>query len=535
MSDPTTPCGQPCATCPGATTCPEHAHRVGAAAPIDPAEALARFGREATRGVVDTGRYRMRYYAWGEGPPLAFVPGLSDTERSFLLPVARLASDFRCIAYDRRGHGRSDQPDGGYDYSTLADDLEAVLAHYDVRDAVVVAHSMAGGEAVRHLTRHGTGRVARLVLVAPTLPFLTKTADNPMGVDAAMFEQLRAVIAKDLPAWAEAGVDPETVSYVEAHGTGTRMGDPIEIADLTQAYRAAGARGRGFCALGSLKSNVGHLDSAAGVAGLIKAVLALQHRQVPPSLHFASPNPEIDFASSPFRVATALADWQAPPGQPRRAGVSSFGISGTNAHVVLEEAPAAEAPEARSAERPAEVLCLSGRTSGALRELASRYASYLTGPGAEERLGDVCATANGGRSHFEERLAVVGTSGAEVAAKLSAFVGGASPANAVQCAPLSVENHQVPNRASTPITASPASPADVPSCALSPSPSAMFDAPANTETSVPTAPTGAPPSSTAWFSSTVSDGSSTGESSLADTRIVPAARSCDAPVVGVIV
>lgn len=146
---------------------------------------------------------------WGEGRPIVFLHGWALNADSWDYQTSALAEQgFRCIAYDKRGHGRSDQPHGGYDYSTMADDLEAVLAHYDVRGAVVVAHSMAGGEAVRHLTRHGTGRVARLVLVAPTLPFLTRTADNPMGVDATMFEQLRAVIAKDLPAWAEAGVDP---------------------------------------------------------------------------------------------------------------------------------------------------------------------------------------------------------------------------------------------------------------------------------------------------------------------------------------
>src|SRR3954463_8501811 len=138
-------------------------------------------------------------------------------------------------------------------------------------------------------------------------------------------------------AHAEAGFAPETVSYVEAHGTGTPLGDPIEIAGLTKAFGLDGKRGH-FCGLGSVKSNIGHLDIGAGVAGLIKTVLALQHGEIPPSLHFSQPNPKIDLANSPFFVNQALRPWQVDA-TPRRAGVSSFGIGGTNAHAVLEEAP----------------------------------------------------------------------------------------------------------------------------------------------------------------------------------------------------
>ncbi len=149
-------------------------------------------------------------------------------------------------------------------------------------------------------------------------------------------------------AHALAGVDPATISYVEAHGTATTLGDPIEIAALTQAFRAGTDR-TGFCAIGSVKSNIGHLNTAAGIAGLIKTVLALTHRRIPPSLHFSQPNPQIDFAASPFYVNASLAEWP-ETGQPRRAGVSSFGIGGTNAHVVLEEAP--PAPPAAPARPP---------------------------------------------------------------------------------------------------------------------------------------------------------------------------------------
>src|SRR5438876_6201388 len=165
-------------------------------------------------------------------------------------------------------------------------------------------------------------------------------------------------------AQANAGVQPDTISYVEAHGTGTPMGDPIEIAGLTKAFRAE-TTARGFCAIGSVKTNIGHLDAAAGVAGLIKTVLALQHRQLPPSLHFQRPNPKIDFASSPFYVNDKFRDWKTRL-TPLRAGVSSFGIGGTNAHVVLEEAPAVE-PSSDS--RRWQLLLLSAKTESALDAL----------------------------------------------------------------------------------------------------------------------------------------------------------------------
>lgn len=141
----------------------------------------------------------------------------------------------------------------------------------------------------------------------------------------------------ELAAWRAGNVDPETISYIEAHGTGTPLGDPIEVAGLTAAFRTHTER-RQFCAIGSVKTNIGHASMAAGVAGLLKVLLMMRHRKIPPSLHFRTPNPHIDFAASPFRVATTLADWR-PQAGPLRAAVSSFGMSGTNAHVVLEEAP----------------------------------------------------------------------------------------------------------------------------------------------------------------------------------------------------
>ena len=139
---------------------------------------------------------------------------------------------------------------------------------------------------------------------------------------------------------AMAGVTADTITYIEAHGTGTSLGDPIEMAALTQAFRLT-SQGRQYCAVGSVKSNLGHLDAAAGVTGLIKTVLQLQHKQLVPSLHYEQANPKIDFANSPFYVNTKLQEWRSEGG-PRRAGVSSFGIGGTNAHMVLEEAPEQE-------------------------------------------------------------------------------------------------------------------------------------------------------------------------------------------------
>jgi acyl transferase domain-containing protein len=136
-------------------------------------------------------------------------------------------------------------------------------------------------------------------------------------------------------ALAAAAIPPETVGYIEAHGTGTTLGDPIEVAGLTQAFRAATDK-QAFCALGSVKAIIGHLGAAAGIAGLIKTVLALQHKEIPPNIHFLRPNSKIDFSNSPFYMPPARSEWRAEAG-PRRAGISSFGVGGTNAHVVLEE------------------------------------------------------------------------------------------------------------------------------------------------------------------------------------------------------
>lgn len=198
-----------------------------------------------------------------------------------------------------------------------------------------------------------------------------------------------------------AGVSPDTITYIEAHGTGTSLGDPIEIAALTEAFRAS-TRRKNFCAVGSVKTNVGHLDPAAGVASLIKTVLALQHRQIPPSLNCETLNPTIDFANSPFYVNRQLTEWTAGRG-PRRAGVSGFGIGGTNVHLVLEEAPALEPAEDN---RPHNLLVLSARSGSALETTVSNLAEHL-GENAGLGPADVAFTLQIGRKALNHRCAVV--------------------------------------------------------------------------------------------------------------------------------
>jgi acyl transferase domain-containing protein/predicted O-methyltransferase YrrM/acyl carrier protein len=195
------------------------------------------------------------------------------------------------------------------------------------------------------------------------------------------------------------GLRPDQIGYVEAHGTGTSLGDPIEV----QAIAAALGAGRTEpLAVGSVKANVGHLESAAGIAGLVKLVLALQHREIPPQIHVQSLNPHIPWDALPVTVPTALRAWKSAG--PRIGAVSSFGFSGTNAHVVIEEAPPPLERDS-TGQRPVHVLTLTARSETALRELAVRYERHLAGDDID--LGDVCFTANTGRARFEHRLAVL--------------------------------------------------------------------------------------------------------------------------------
>ena len=222
-------------------------------------------------------------------------------------------------------------------------------------------------------------------------------------------------------ALARAGLAGGDVDYLEAHGTGTPLGDPIEVQAAAAAYGASRDADRPLL-MGSVKSNIGHLESASGAAGLIKVVLSLQHEVLPQSLHFEKPSPHIPWDSLPVRVVDKAIPWQAN-GRPRRAGVSSFGFTGTNAHVLIEEAPpqpvtadedsatledavASESLESDTHEQPVNVLALSARSPEALVALAQRYEAWLnTHPDVD--LADVCLTAGTGRSHFEHRAALV--------------------------------------------------------------------------------------------------------------------------------
>lgn len=272
-----------------------------------------------------------------------------------------LSPDGRCRAFDARAAGMFSANGVGI----------VVLKR--------LADALADGDAIRAIIKGSAMNNDGSVKVGFTAPSVDGQAQ---------------VIRRAL---ALAEVHPDTVGYVEAHGTGTSLGDPIEIAGLTRAFRTRTAR-KGFCAIGSVKTNIGHTDAAAGVAGLIKALLALQHGVLPPSLHFERPNPNIDFENSPFYVNTSLRQW--PRGEtPRRAGVSSFGLGGTNAHVVLEEAPAPPPP---GESRPWQLLVLSARTRDALENAAARLREHLRQrPGLDA--ADVAYTLQVGRKRFPHR------------------------------------------------------------------------------------------------------------------------------------
>ncbi len=203
-------------------------------------------------------------------------------------------------------------------------------------------------------------------------------------------------------------IDPRSVEYIECHGTGTQLGDPIEVAALTQAY-GAGHDGKQYCAIGSVKSNIGHLDTAAGVASLIKVVQALKHRKMPPTLHYRTPNPSIDFNSSPFFVNADLRDWHNNTG-PRRAGISSLGVGGTNAHIIIEEAPApASNLDQTQPTRDWQLLLLSARSDQALQKGTDRLAEFLDSD-EQTQLADAAYTLAVGRRAFSKRrFAVVQT------------------------------------------------------------------------------------------------------------------------------
>lgn len=203
-------------------------------------------------------------------------------------------------------------------------------------------------------------------------------------------------------AWKDARIDPETISYIEAHGTATNLGDPVEIEGLKRAFSRYTNKNQ-FCSIGSVKTNIGHLDAAAGLAGLIKTVMMLKYKKIPPNLYFQVPNKKIDFISSPLTVSDTLREWNSD--EPRRCGISSFGISGTNCHVVLEEAPP-KVKRKKDLQMPYHILTMSALSKNQVMELCSKYQKYLKEhPNVD--FANFCYTADTGRGHYTCRLAVI--------------------------------------------------------------------------------------------------------------------------------
>lgn len=221
-----------------------------------------------------------------------------------------------------------------------------------------------------------------------------------------------------------ANVEANTIGYVEAHGTGTILGDPIEIAGLTQAFRLSTPQTQ-FCAIGSVKTNVGHLNIASGIVGFIKTALCLHHQKIPPSLHFNTPNPQINFAQTPFYVNTQLTDWPSPP-HPRRAGINSLGIGGTNVHVILEQAPATPIAPRPTDPRSHHLFTLSAKTPAALTDLAQRHLKFLADQ-LDSILPDLCFTSQTGRSPFTHRLSFVVQSRTDLQQQLTNWINQALP------------------------------------------------------------------------------------------------------------
>ena len=277
-----------------------------------------------------------------------------------------LSPDGHCRAFDARGQGTVEGSGAGV---VVLKRLADAIADGDTILAVV------RGSAVNN---DGSSRAG---FAAPSV----------VGQTAVIEEAL-----------ALSGVDVETITYMEAHGGGTPLGDSIEVAAMTRAFRSSTEKNR-FCAIGSVKTNIGHLSAAGGIASLIKCVLALQHRVIPASLHFEQPNPEIDFENSPFYVNTQLSEWRAD-GVARRAGVNSFGIGGTNVHLVVEEAP----PVEKSGDsRPWQLLLLSAKTTSALETATSNLVEHLKKTSGQFEFPDVIYTLQVGRRLFSHRRMLV--------------------------------------------------------------------------------------------------------------------------------
>ncbi|MBD8498497.1 SDR family NAD(P)-dependent oxidoreductase [Paenibacillus arenosi] len=243
---------------------------------------------------------------------------------------------------------------------------------------------------------------------------MSQDGGGSAGITAPNAEAQEAVI---VDAWKRAGIDPETIGYIETHGTGTKLGDPIEHNGLERAFRRFTQK-RQFCAIGALKSNIGHLDNTAGIAGLLKAVMSLKHKRIYPTLHFDRPNRVIDFANSPVYVNDRLVDWESSP-TPRRCGVSSFGISGTNCHVILEEAP--EGKHVAKSDKPHHHLfLLSAQSEPALKAYVESSIQFIE-QNPSVNIGDLCFSLSTGRGHYRYRLAIAANDAAEVLEELIRF------------------------------------------------------------------------------------------------------------------
>lgn len=285
---------------------------------------------------------------------------------------------------------------------------------FDARSAGTVSGNGVGAVVLKPLA-------AALAAGDPVHAVVKATAVNndgrrKVGFTAPSVQGQSAVLraARDI-----AGVDPADIGYLEAHGTATPLGDPIEFAALTEAFAGRDPERDGRCALGSVKALIGHLDAAAGITGFLKVVLALKHAVVPPSPYFGEPNPGIDLAGSPFEVPTAERAWERPRGGRRLGGVSGFGMGGTNAHVILQEAP--DPARAAPPLRERHLLVLSARTPGALETARERLRAHLltgTGPSPAE-LADIGATLHLGRTAFTHRMALIADSTANAAAALA--------------------------------------------------------------------------------------------------------------------
>ncbi len=290
-----------------------------------------------------------------------------------------LSPDGRCRVFDAKANGMV--PGNGVGV-VLLKRLEEAVADNDNISAVIV------GSAVNN---DGSDKVG---YTAPSVEGQVKVIREAQAV---------------------ARVETDSISYIETHGTGTVLGDPIEAEAINEVFKTKN-KGEKLCAIGSVKTNIGHLDTAAGIAGFIKTVLCLKHGYLVPSLNYEQPNPKIDFLNAPFYVNTKLSPWHAN-GYPKRAGVSSFGFGGTNAHVILEEAP--NRPVAQTSHFPLHLLTLSAKTQDALKRQIHNYYLFLeNNPDALPE--DICFTANTGRSHFPYRFAAIGASTDDLHLQLSA-------------------------------------------------------------------------------------------------------------------